>query len=737
LIASVMQASERGVERRRGADVVLMMALVASSLLCLHAVTARLLHPDQMAFGELFHPDKLPFNPGWFEKPPFYTYCNWLVSVVPASGVAAALALSPDQAHILTIVWSRIAMTGLFLASVWLVYLIAREAHGMIAARVTALLFATSAGMVAFVHQLTSDVPVMFWMVLAFFHCVAIVRDGRPAAYGWAGICTGLATATKYNGLGVGVAIVAAHMVRSSAATPAAWKRPATHLPVALGLAAVPVGFVLGNPFAVLDYRTFKADFLYNYVVAPVYEGQSGTSYDVFFARLGELIGAPALVLVGLAAVIALARIVRVRRLDLGAATFWCSLVVCVVYYLKFAPFPRLETRFVLPIVPFVFLLASPGWESLLRRRRGLAAVLAGVVAYNLVCAAWVGRRFQDDPRLAVAAWIDAHVPPGSSIEADMFSPDGAERPELRPTTMPFVTGRERLFAEVFPGNRFVLGSEEVQRKHEAQVDWFSAAELRRRDPDFLVVSSLYYERFLEPGRRRDLYPSIHAYFEDLLAEHTPYRIVLDRHSSAVPWWIYPRAIDFLDGRSTVLAKADEATSVVPDVMRDVEGREVEVVGLARDRHLVFVTLKATSCPICRVQLQRLGRLVGHFRACGASFVVLAPGSAAALTSVARATGFPYPFVSDPTLAIATAAGFAMPPDQLVPGFFVVNAAREIVWTQRGRGEGAYGEAELAAHLGCPLPKEGDLLAGIFAQDPWQRNSPPLPPRPTSRTMPL
>ena len=120
---------------------------------------------------------------------------------------------------------------------------------------------------------------------------------------------------------------------------------------------------------------------------------------------------------------------------------------------------------------------------------------------------------------------------------------------------MPFVTGRERLFERVFPGNAFINGSEATRRAAEERLRWYSVAELTRRDPDYVVVNSLYYGRFLDPGLRSELYPSMREYFETLLGERSPYRIVFDRRSPAVPALVYPRDIDFLANRATILAK--------------------------------------------------------------------------------------------------------------------------------------------------------------------------------------
>lgn len=157
-------------------------------------------------------------------------------------------------------------------------------------------------------------------------------------------------------------------------------------------------------------------------------------------------------------------------------------------------------------------------------------------------------------------------------------------------------------------------------------------------------------------------------------------------------------------------AVAVHAGATIPPRLSDVRGAEIDVAGLAAGHTLIFVTLKTATCPVCHEQLRRLGALEARLRACGASFIVLAPGPADALRQVAARTGFPYPFVEDVGLALARAAGLAVGRDEIMPGFFHVNAEREIVWTQRGRSAAAFGDGELLAYLRCGAAP-GDLVA--------------------------
>lgn len=152
-----------------------------------------------------------------------------------------------------------------------------------------------------------------------------------------------------------------------------------------------------------------------------------------------------------------------------------------------------------------------------------------------------------------------------------------------------------------------------------------------------------------------------------------------------------------------VLGLADGAIGApaVPARLTDVTGATVDVDALAGGSRLVFVTVKAAWCPVCREQLRRLGRALPRLRACGASFVVLVPGTRDAVAALAADTGFPYPFVVDEARAVAAAAGLGGEGAELLPGLFAVDATRAVTWTQRGRADGAFGDAGLLAWLGC------------------------------------
>jgi hypothetical protein len=541
-------------------DKVLLAALLVCFALSLYGITVKYNNPDQMAFQPLFLDGKAPFNPGWFDKPPFHTYFNYFLSVLPIEELGKLFGFSAPTQVLAETVWSRILTKSMLLISVGLLYHISRKAYGVLVARVVALIAASTAGFIAYSNFLTVDIPVMFWMLVTFTFSHSILFEQKYSNYLLAGFFTGIAAATKYNGVAIGFSIVVAHLIslRIENWRQIPWKNVFFSKHLISGLGMVVVGFLVGNPFAVLDYPEFSSGFLYNYMVAPVYEGQTGHSFLRFFGRMIEIIGLPVFIVTAIGFIFALVALLLLKDEWRKRATFLLCLSVFIPYYIEFGLFPRLETRFVLPIMPLWFLMSGLIWEQLQSYKILFASLLVSLIGYNMICSTYVGWRFLDDPRLQAEAWVKKNMPVGSTVEKDMYSPTWMYLPEVRAdvTVMPFVTGRERLFEVLFPNNEFINGTEEDQRNAEQDVAWFTGAQLARRHPDFVVIDSLYYQRFMDSGIRRDLYPSMYEYFDSLLQDKYGYHIVFDQESHHVPGWVYPKDIDFTHNRVTIFASA-------------------------------------------------------------------------------------------------------------------------------------------------------------------------------------
>jgi hypothetical protein len=297
-------------------DPALAAALVLASLFCFHGITwgrVECWNRDQMAMRNL-----AGLRPGDYGKPPFHTYLNHILVIEPIK-LPLRLAHVPQEkrnrVNGAMLLGSRLLVLALYLGTILLGYTISLRCYGRVAAQIIALLFATSAGFIAFAHFLTADSPLLFWMMAAFFFGHRIAFEGKTSDYVWCGFLTGIATATKYNGLAAGLVLVAAHFLRLKGSR---WQELFFSRQLALGLFMIPIGFITGNSYGVLrDWNRFRTDFLFNYIVTPRYEGQPDRfGYLSFLQRIPEIIGRP-----GVAAILVcifIATIVVLRKRDLS-----------------------------------------------------------------------------------------------------------------------------------------------------------------------------------------------------------------------------------------------------------------------------------------------------------------------------------------------------------------------------------------------------------------------------------
>lgn len=549
-------------------DNCLWVSLLLALLFCAYGMrwgVAESWNPDQMVQRDLFGDDRPRFRPINFLKPPFHTYLSLVLVRAPLRGLTYLLGIDGSYRRIVELLFARLLTAAMFLGQIVLVFVISRRFFGLTAARVASLLLATSAGFVAFGHFMTADIPVGFWMLIAFWSAQNILLRGRTQDYVLAGLFTGLAAATKYNGLAIGLSIVVAHWLSGSppwvAGDWSVWRHRLFDPKLILGAAMVVVGFILGNPFAVLDAVGFVGNFMYNLMTAPVYDGISQQhGYWVFLERSGEIFGWPASVLVALGVMFALLRL-GLRRADCLEAKGVLMLVsVSALYYVYFGSFGRLPTRFVLPVAPYFLILMGPLCAAF--RLRHVVPVLAAVVGYNVICSFYVGWRFTHDPRMAGHAWIDDHVAEGSTVEYTAHSP----RPDrfikrFQAVSMPAVSGRMVLFQDILGDNPWV--ADRLARFEPTEdLAWYTAESLAMRSPDYIWIDSLEYRRFFS-SREAEYYPEVRRYFEDLLEARSGYAIVFDGVNPEAPWRVYPQEIDFLENRFTILQRQTHGSQPV------------------------------------------------------------------------------------------------------------------------------------------------------------------------------
>ena len=189
---------------------------------------------------------------------------------------------------------------------------------------------------------------------------------------------------------------------------------------------------------------------------------------------------------------------------------------VVLPIYLITGRWNYVDMRFIIPMTPLIAVLTgiyvSQSLGSLQGRQRQWFKLFAAVVMiYSVLYIFVADAKFAGDSRYPAAQWLKENLKPGETIEAygryNPPLPDG-----IKVYTPP------------------VEGIIESPKENETQAFDAYLNALGTRNPDYIVLSSFYYDRYLV-----DPIP-FHArteYFSDLLEEKGDYKIVY--HSAISP----------------------------------------------------------------------------------------------------------------------------------------------------------------------------------------------------------
>ena len=483
-------------------------------------------------------------NPGWFAYPSLFLYVLFAADgAFYAGGRLLGIFASPEQfaafyfSH--PLVFHLIAR-GLILAcgmaSLVVIFRIGCAGWGPGVGLAAAGILAVSPVWVDFSRLAKQDMMMVLLLLVAAY---GVLRSLDTEGRGWlwaAGVAVGLAASTKYTaGLGVAWLLLAT------------WIRQRGRAAVvegagAVGLAAL--AFVVGTPYAVLDWSTFRAHFtsMATLMHGTWYgaEDRQGYTYYLFHAFPWAL-GWPGALLGILGCARWLFRgAVRERLLAGFAAAFYAWMG-----YSRIA-----NEHYILPVLPILALAGADlvraaiggRWPSHSRRWAwivgGVAAVcLAQPLAWTVRETALLAAR---DTRDLAGGWIAGHVAPGTRILSESYGPFVALTP-----------GRlDELIAEqerAHPGRGMRLRHERAQA-HTGEGYWYNEMPLYAHEflsqPDVaaydldralaqgytvIVLSSTVYDRYRRlPGR----YPVQNAFFDRV----TRTGRLLIRADPRMPW---------------------------------------------------------------------------------------------------------------------------------------------------------------------------------------------------------
>ena len=360
------------------------------------------------------------YNPHYFINPPGFTYLLHALFWLRwgAEEVQATLAVDPGAVFGL----ARLASAALGTVAVGVLLMAGARLFDRATGWLAAALLAVAFLPVHYSHLALNDVPTLAALSVALLGAAGILRRGHPLDYLLAGAGLGLACATKYT-----AGIVLLSIVAAALGSPRReWR--VRGLGVA-GLAAA-AGFLLANPFALLDFDAFRAGLSEQSAASNDGGGklglthENGIAYYVWTLTWG-LGWAPLLAAAG-GAVALLAR-------DRRAA--WMLLVPLVVFVAFMGSQDRYFARWLLPVYPLLCLLAAHGAVSLVRgleqRVTGRLARAPVAVAAVVLCGQGLVYSVhndavlsRDDTRQLARDWMVRNVPAGAKVVVEPVAPD-------------------------------------------------------------------------------------------------------------------------------------------------------------------------------------------------------------------------------------------------------------------------------------------------------------------------
>ena len=447
-------------------------------------------HPDERAIlfkvielelpplnnlSSLLDAEESPWNPGWFPYGSFPLYLIKLIEIVFSDLPVVGF----EDLRVPARTVSALADVVTILVS----YLIGRA----IWSRVTGLL---AAGLIAFSvihiqlsHFFAVDTLMALFATATLYFLLRVARRGRFSDSALAGLCMGLALATKISVAPILAAYVVAHFIYVTGLVPGVARRnvdifgrlSAGAKSGLIGLGVMVVAFLLAQPYALLDWSQFYADFaeqsemvrrirdypytrqyidttpyLYHVQQLAVWGlglplgivAVAGTLYgmvkglrvwfSVVYLVIGLVVPASILILSSsmaatlLASAIAVGAVVATIPLRAPDTRIYAVLLSWAVpYFLIIGAFDVKFMRYMLPITPVLVLfgamMAVDAWSWARRRRQALKVTLAAVAALAVVATVFYGASYSGiysevHPAVRASEWIQSNVPRGSTI---------------------------------------------------------------------------------------------------------------------------------------------------------------------------------------------------------------------------------------------------------------------------------------------------------------------------------
>lgn len=509
--------------------------------------------PLEDRFHYSFHPDerkklnvvmgmslsKLDLNPNWFLKGTLQFYV--IGAALKAFSFAGLTKLKPILFYFdnpkeygkLYLVGRSVTIL-ISILSIYLIYLIGKNAFnykvGLLASFLTAIL---PAHVVNSIYMKT-DIPMTFWVLLAFLFSLKIVHTGAFKYYLLTGLAIGFATATKYTAVPAIFLLPISHYLYFKNSSSPSSENYFINKGLLTGFLLVFLGFLIGCPYSILAFNEFFAELhsQYLYQVNPFLDSlDRGPVFWQYLTRIFlYAMGLPFLFLSYLGGLYALK---KRTKYDLLILAF-------VIPYFIIISFGSWTTiRYSIPLLPFFMIFIARLIIEAFNERRMLLykfSILILTFAATLYTTAYsfayVDVMSEKDTRLKTWDWIETNIPEGSSIA--------------------FVSHYSKRLESDFYYPQISQVKYSVTHTPD---DW-----TRIESADYVILSEFEYRQYLRLSKH---FPSEHAIFMKILEGGMFVRIIEFKSQYALlglPFpnrfpphdWLYPMPKIIVFKRSTI-----------------------------------------------------------------------------------------------------------------------------------------------------------------------------------------
>ncbi|MEM4346987.1 MAG: glycosyltransferase family 39 protein [Candidatus Altiarchaeota archaeon] len=369
------------------------------------------------------------------------------------------------------------------------VYLIAREVYNKRSAIISSILLAFTMSFVNFSHFATVDISTTFWIILSMLFIIKLIKKQDMGYYLLSGLFIGFAISTKYTaGLMILLFFISHLLFKEKISLNSLINKQ-----FSLGFSMIFIGFLIGTPFAIIDFSNFKKDVITAITDVQLYKGIRNP-YPGYISHIVNLINGMGLPLF-LVSIIALTytalKLIRIE--DNSYKYTLLFFLFIVLFYLIVGKWNFAPMRYTVPLLPFIAILNGKFFYDMLKFKKKITIfVLAFIIPYSFCYTISADILFINDSRYLATEWIERNIDKNSTIELYYYNPN-------------------------IPENITVF-----QPKNNGSIEDFISG-LESRKSDYIILSSLYYERYLVDT---NAFPERTKYFSDLINERKNYRIV-------------------------------------------------------------------------------------------------------------------------------------------------------------------------------------------------------------------